>query len=174
MKLTLCIIALLTCSAALGQEDRKISAYASLNVNLTQYDRTISNNAVGFGAGAQINMRTGAWVRPLICFSADGYGGTKELYMTAGGKPIMGKSEVINVFAGVLVNLPKRFFASFTMGPSFIDGNTYVGIKPAIGYYCLPGRQLAARVAFTNVYQRDDISNKSFGTLVISAAVKLF
>lgn len=174
MKLPLLTIALLACNIAFAQKDRQFSAYASLNVNNTLYDRTLSNNGVGFGAGAQINMRTGLWVRPLVDFSADGYGGTKELYMTADGKPIFGKSEVINVFGGVLVNLPKRFFASFSAGPSFIDGSRYFGIKPAIGYYCLPGRQLAARVAFTNVYQRDDISNQSFGTLVISAAVKLF
>lgn len=174
MKLLFCIIALFAMHFVFGQKDRKFSAYAGLNLNLTQYDRTMSNNAVGFGAGVQINMRTGLWLRPLLDVSADGFGGTKELYMTADGKPIFGKSDVVNVFGGVLVNLPKRFFASFTAGPSFIDGKTYLGIKPALGCYCLPGRQLAARVAFANVYQRDAISNQSFGTLVISAVAKLF
>lgn len=174
MKLLMLVTALFACCAAFGQKDRRFSAYASLNVNNTLYDRTLSNNAVGFGAGIQVNMRTGLWARPLIDISADGYGGTKQMYLTADGKPIFGKSEVVNVLGGILVNLPGRFFASLTAGPSVIDGSTYFGIKPAIGYYCLPGRQLAARVAFTNVYQRDHISNQSFGTLVISAAVKLF
>lgn len=100
------------------QTDRALSAFVSFQVDATQYDRTISNNAAGFGAGLQLYVRTRTWIRPAIDVSADIFGGTKELRVTDDGKPVYAKDGVTNVYTGAYFQPGRRFFASLTAGPS--------------------------------------------------------
>lgn len=161
-------------TCCLAQKDRKISACIAFNVNATQYDRTISNNATGFGAGLQVYMRTKTWVRPALDLSADVFGGTKLLYLTNDDKPIYAKDAITTLYAGAYFQPSRRFFAVLTGGPSFFNNHAYLGIKPGCGYYLLRSKQLAVKVCFTNVFQRDGISNQSFGYWNFSLAAKLF
>lgn len=174
MKTALLLAALLTACCCIAQKDRPVSAFGSLGVNSTLYDRTISNNGVGFGAGMQVYIRTKSFIRPAIEATAEGYGGNKMLYVTADGKPIYAKEEVFTLFGGVYIQATRRLFFTGTGGPAFFNGRAYPAIKPAAGYYFLPGRQLAGRVSFTNVFQRDEVSSQSFGYLTFSVVAKLF
>ena len=174
MKLLVLLTALCVTTCCLAQKDRPVSAFASLNINNTLYDRTIGNNGVGFGAGLQLYIRTKSFIRPAIEATADAFGGNKQLYVTAADKPIYAKEEVFTVFGGIYIQATKRLFFTGTAGPAFLNNKAYLGIKPAVGYYFLPGHQLAGRICFTNIFQRDDISNQSFGYLNFTVAAKLF
>ena len=170
----LCLLAVVVVNHCFGQADRPVSLYVSADVNHTLYDRTYSNNAVGFGAGLQLYVRTKTWVRPALDVSSYIYGGTKEMRVTADGRPIYAKDGVTSVYGGVYLQAAPRWFGSFTAGPSFFNGSTYFGIKPGVGYYLLKGRQLAAKISFTNIFQHDDISNENFGYYTVSFALKVF
>ncbi|HVX52630.1 MAG TPA: hypothetical protein VHB48_20890 [Chitinophagaceae bacterium] len=174
MKLFLLLPALLATISSLAQKKRKVSAYISFNVNATQYDRTITNNATGFGAGLQLYIRTKSRIQPVVDISADVFGGTKELYLDEHNNPIYAKNAVSTVFAGAGYQSSRQWFATLTAGPAFFNSHTYAGIKPLFGYYLLKGRQLALKAAFTNIFQRDATSNQSFGYWNFYVAVKLF
>jgi len=174
MKRILCLLTLITISHCYGQTDRPVSVSISADVSHTLYDRTATNNAVGFGAGLQLYIRTKTWVRPALDASAYVYGGTKELRVTADGQPIFAKDAVASVYAGAYFQLAPQWFASFTAGPSFFNGSTYTGIKPTVGYYLLKGRQLAVKASFTNVFQHDSQSRENFGFYTGSLVLKLF
>lgn len=174
MKLFAFIATLCIATCCFAQKDRPVSAFASLNVNNTLYDRTIGNNGVGFGAGLQLYIRTKSFVRPAIEATADGFGGNKMLYITADEKPIYAKEEVFTIFAGLYIQATRRLFFTGTAGPGMFNNKAYLGIKPGVGYYFLPGHQLAGRICFTNIFQRDEISHQSFGYLNFTVAAKLF
>ncbi len=174
MKTFFCFTTLLLSIHCFCQADRPVSAYVAFNVNSTMYDRTLANNAVGFGAGLQLYIRTKTWLRAALDVNGEVFGGTKQLYVADGNKPIYSKDEVVTVFAGIYTQPSKRVFATFTLGPAFFNNSTYLGIKPGVGYYLVKGRQLAVKICFTNIFQHDDISNKSFGYFNFSLAVKLF
>jgi len=174
MKTFFCITLVFITTGCFSQTDRKLSAFASVNVDATQYDRTLSNNAVGFGAGLQLYLRTKIFIRPTIDFNAMAYGGTKELYLTENRDPIYAKDNIITLFGGAYMQATNRLFFTAAGGPAFFNNQVYPGIKAGAGYYILEGRQLAGRICFTNIFQRDDISNKNFGALNFSLALKLF
>jgi hypothetical protein len=174
MKTILCLLAIALTSHCFAQKDKAVSLYVSADVSRTLYDRTQSNNAVGFGAGLLLYVRTKTWVRPVLDASSHVYGGTKELRVTADGKPIYAKDEVHNIYAGAYFQWAPRWFASFTAGPSFFNSHAYLGIKPGVGYFLLKGRQLAVRAAFTNVFQHDEQSKETFGFYTVSFVVKVF
>ncbi len=174
MKITCCIVSILIIGRCFGQTDRKLSAFVSFQVSATQYDRTITNNAVGFGAGLQLYLRTHSRLRPALDISSDIFGGTKEQLVDADGKPVYAKDGVTNIFAGAYLQATPRLFATLTAGPSFVNDNIYLGIKPTLGYYLVKGRQLAFKISLTNIFQRDDFSNQSFGYWNFALVLKLF
>ena len=135
MKRIFCLLALIITIHSYGQIDRPVSAFISADVSPTLYDRTASNNGVGFGAGLQLYIRTKTWLRPALDASAYAYGGTKELRLAADGSPIYAKDGSVNLYVGAYFQLAPQWFASFTAGPSFFNGNAYVGIIPTVGYY---------------------------------------
>lgn len=156
------------------QTDRKLSAFLSFQVNKTLYDRTISSNSGGIGFGLQTNLNTKTWFKPTLEVNADAFGGTKEFYTTLDGKPIYAKSEVFSAYIGAFIQPAGKLSIATTFGPSFYNTKTYLGIRPSICYYPSKSKKWTAKGCFTNIFQRDDVSNESFGYFSFALALKLF
>lgn len=156
------------------QNNRKLSAFLSFQGNKTSYDRTITNNNGGMGFGLQTNLNTKTRVKPTLEINADLFAGTKELYLTADFKPIDAKSGVLGIYTGPLFEPMKRLFIAATFGASIYNNQAHFGVRPSVGLYSSKRKNCAVKISFTNIYQRDDISNESFGYFSFALAVKLF
>jgi hypothetical protein len=156
------------------QKQDKVSGYIDLHIDKTIYDRTLSNNAGGFGAGVRVFINTKTKFTPGIEISSDAFGGTKELYLTSDGRPIYAKDVVSDILLGSGYSVSKQFYFNVSAGPCFFNSSIYLAVKPAIGIF-FPGNQLfVAKISLTQVFQRDNISNESFGFLNFGIGVKLF
>lgn len=158
---------------AYSQKMRKISTNIDFHINNTLYDRTISNNSVGFGLAWQTFINTKTKFTPAIEIASEVYGGTKQFFMTADGKPIYAKSSVTTIFAGAMYKVSSKFYFGGMLGAGFFNSETYFAIKPFMGYQ-LFNKWMIAKIAWANIFQRDDISNQSFGYLSLGAGIKLF
>lgn len=174
MKKLYFIFTILIATHCFSQTDRKLSAFFSFQVNKTLYDRTITNNSGGIGFGLQTYLNTKTLVKATAEVNADLFAGTKELYMTAGNKPIDAKSGVISIYMGPSFQPTKRLFIATTVGSSFYNGKAHFGVRPSIGIYPSKSNKWAAKVCFTNVFQRDEISTESLGYFSFALAFKLF
>ena len=157
-----------------GQTKHTVSIYIQFQNNLSVYDRTITNNASGIGAGIQIFLNTKTKLKPTLEITGDVFGGTKELYLTGDGKPIYGKDGVYNFFVGASYAFSKNFYTALSVGPSLLDKDPYFTVKPSAGFYFFKNQRCTAKISFINIFQRDEISNQSFGYLSFSAGIKLF
>jgi hypothetical protein len=173
MKALYFILLLLMASNCFGQTERKVSTLLSFQVHKTLYDRTITNNNGGFGFGLQTTINTKSRIKPTLALSADHFAGTKELYLTADGRPIDAKSGVLGIYTGALFQPSEKLFIATTFGASIFNNKANFGIRPLIGFYPSKNKKWAANVSFTNVFQRDGISDESFGYISFAMAFKL-
>lgn len=157
-----------------SQPNRKLSVFLSFQANKTLFDRTITNNNGGIGFGLQTNLNTKTRVKPTLELNADFFAGTKELYLTSDFKPIEAKSGVSGIYIGPLFEPVKRLFIAATFGTSIYNNKAHFGIRPSVGLYPSKRKNCTAKVSFTNIFQRDDINNKSFGYFSFTLALKLF
>lgn len=167
------LIILLLCSGNICMA-QKLHIYAGAHVNTAMYDRTITNNAIGFGAWLRGSVETNSVFSPAAEATVSVYGGTKELYVTEDDQPINAKSGVITLMGGSMIKLSNTFYTGLLAGPAFFNNKTYLSLQPVMGCYITKRQIITARISFTNIFQHDDISNKNFGYLSFSAGVKLF
>ena len=173
MKQLFLFVALIIATSSFCQQDRKVSVFLSFQANKTIYDRTPSNNSGGVGFGLQTVLNTKTFVRPTLEINGDIFGGTKELYLTADGQPIYGKSGVLSIHGGPFIPLSKRVFFAATAGSHFYNNDMHFSARPSVGVYPTKGRKWTLKTSFTNVFQRDEISNESFGYLSFAISVKI-
>ncbi|MGB8195239.1 MAG: hypothetical protein WCF67_25100 [Chitinophagaceae bacterium] len=174
MKSLYLVLMLFIATNCLGQVDRKVSAFLSLQANKTIYDRTRTNNSAGIGLGLQVQVNSGTQVKPVIELNGDLFGGTKELYIDDSGAPVDSKEDVVGVYAGPLLQASERLFFSATLGTSIYNSKAHFGIRPSIGIYPSKSKKWMAKASFTNIFQRDAISNQGFGYLSLAVGIKLF
>ena len=174
MKTFYFILGLLAATNCFSQANRKVSTFVSFGANKTLYDRTITNNKGGPGFGLQTVVNTKTFITPLLEINADLFAGTKELYLTTGGKPIESKSDVLSMYVGPMFGVTKRLFISTTIGTSLYNNKAHFGLRPSVGFYPSQSRKWTTRVSYTNVFQRDAISKESFGYLSVAVGIKLF
>ncbi len=114
------IFAFLQMHAVIAQkQEHLIAAYLSFHVDHGLYDRTLSNNSTGFGAGLQAYLNSDKHFKPNLEINTDIFGGTKELYLTPDGKIIYAKDELLNVWLGAAYIPENNFFTGLSAGPSF-------------------------------------------------------
>lgn len=173
MKQIFLFVTLFIATHSFSQADRKVSIFLSFEANKTLYDRTASNNSGGVGFGLQSVLKTKTFVRPTLEINGDIYGGTKELYITTDGKPMYGKSSVLSIHGGPFIQLTDQFFTAATIGSHFYNDDVHFSVRPSVGVYPTRGKNWTLKTSFTNVFQRDEISNENFGYLSFAIALKL-
>lgn len=168
------VLTLFIATNCFSQTDRKLSTFLSFQVNKTLYDRTITNNSSGVGFGLQTHINTKTSVKPTMELNADLFAGTKELYLSADGRPIHAKDGVVSIYIGPLFQPAGKLFIATTFGTSLFNGEAHFGIRPSVGLYPSKRKNWTVRASFTNIFQRNSISDESFGYSSFALALKIF
>jgi hypothetical protein len=162
-----------------AQKQDKVSGYFLFDYNTTLNDRTLGNNPSGVGIGVQTMINTKSIFSPLIEINAQGALEDDDvLRLTKNGEAVPDARGIINVFAGSAVKFSNYFSFSFDMGPSFINSNTYFGIKPSCNFYFSKKKRITAQVSYLNIFNRaqnyEETKKLDFGSLNLSVGIKLF
>lgn len=178
MKVQKCLITFLLCFIliqAFGQSHEKVSIYLGGQYNKTLYDITKGNNPWGIGLGLQSFLNVASKFKTTVEVTADLYlEDDKVLRLNPDNTPIEAIRSIINLFAGASYHPTKKIYLSLVTGSSFISGETYLGIKPSIGFFVTPTQKWTSKVSYTNIFNRDKRINKDFGAVSLTIAVKLF
>ena len=178
LKLILTFLLCFILTRTFGQSQRKVSTYLSAQFNRTLYDYTIGNNPWGIGLGFQTFLNTKTKFKPTIEVTGDIYlEDDKTLKLNPDGSIPTNYNDVrgmVNLFIGSSFNLTKSTYLSFLAGPSFIGGQTLLGIKPSFGFYFSENKRWVGKVSYINVFNREKSTNEDFGSLSIAVGIKLF
>jgi hypothetical protein len=157
----------------LGQNKKKISGVFYAQANVTAYDRVVMINKSGPGLGLTLLYKTKRKIKPQVDVSLGAFSGNKILIFE-NGMELLPKSFVVTSFAG-FVYYPVSFIeAGLCAGPSFFNGDVHWGIKPSLGVYLNKKKTIKTFGSLTHIYQRDEISKKSFGFISAGLGIKLF
>lgn len=161
-----------------GQSQRKVSTYLLTQYNKTLYDRTIGNNPWGVGLGLQAFYNTKTNFKPTIELTGDVYlEDDKVLRLDPDGSAPSSYNEVggmVNVFLGTSFTPAQNMYVSFLAGPSFINGQTMLGVKPSFGFYFSKSQKWTAKIAYINIFNRNKATKEDFGSLSLAVGIRLF
>lgn len=177
MKIILPIICCLSVLQSHGQHELPVSVRLFAGYSRTLYDYTYGNNPWGIGLGFAATGKTNSKIQPLIELTADAYLEDDKVLRSNPDGSLPGTdntvSSTLNVFAGTSIYLSKKAYVSLTAGPSFISGQTLLGVKPSIGYNFSASGCWTAKMSYTNIFNRT-VAKEDFGTLAVSLGIKLF
>ncbi len=174
-------IVLFTCfllTQSFGQTQRKVSAFLQTQYNSTLYDYTKGNNPWGIGLGLQAFLNNKTKFKPTIELTGDIYlEDDKVLRLNPDGsipKDDNSVSGMVNLFAGSSFHPSQSVYLSFVAGPSFISGQTLLGIKPSVGFYFSKNQKWTGKVSYVNIFNRTQLTKEDFGSLSLAIGLKLF
>jgi hypothetical protein len=161
-----------------GQTQRKVSTFLQTQYNSTLYDYTKGNNPWGIGLGLQAFLNNKTKFKPTIELTGDIYlEDNKVLRLNPDGsipKNDNSVSGVVNLFAGSSFHPTQSVYFSFVAGPSFISGQTLLGIKPSVGFYFSKNHKWTVKVLYINIFNRTQATKEDFGSLSLAIGLKLF
>jgi hypothetical protein len=159
---------------AFGQTQRKTSLYLEGEYNQTISDVTKGNNPWGMGLGLQMFFRETSMFKPTVELTADAYLMDDKVYrMYLDGTPVGTVGGMINVFAGASVHPIRNAYLSFLAGPSFVGGQTLLGLKPSLGFYLSSNQKVTAKISYINILKREERAKQNFTSLTLSLGVRL-
>jgi hypothetical protein len=158
-----------------SQTQHKVSTYFQGQYNKTIYDRTVGNNPWGMGLGIQLFLNNNSKLKPTMDFTADAYlEDDKVLRMNADGTEIVDIGGMVNLFAGASFHPTEKIYLSLVAGPSFVSGQTLLGLKPSFGFYFSKNQRWTGKASYINVFNRDKNTKEDFGSISLSLGIKLF
>ena len=161
-----------------GQSQRETSTYLWGQYNQTLYDYTLGNNPWGIGFGLQTFFINKTKFRPIIELTGDLYlmddkvfrlnpdGSYPETENTVRG--------MVNLFVGSSFDLNRNVYLSLVAGPSFIQGRTYLGVKPSFGFYFSKNQRWTGKVSYINIFNRTKMIKQDFGSLSFALGIRIF
>jgi hypothetical protein len=159
----------------IGQTQKKVITYLSAQYNKTIYDRTIGNNPWGIGLGLQTFFNNKTKFKPTLELTADIYlEDDKVLRTTPVETEMVDVRGMVNLFAGASFHPTPTTYLSFLTGPSFICGQTLLGVKPSFGFYFSKSQKWTGKISYINIFNRDKTANEDFGSLSLAIGFKLF
>ena len=158
-----------------AQSQKKVTTYLLAQFNKTIYDRTIGNNPWGMGLGLQSFLNVKTYLKPTIELTGDVYlEDDKVLRLNPDSTRINAISEMVNLFAGPSFHPTQNIYLSVLAGPSFITGQTLLGIKPSFGLYFSPLQKWTVKFSYINIFKRDKRTKQDFGSFSVAVGLKLF
>lgn len=158
-----------------SQAQRKPVTYLMGEYNNTLYDRTKGNNPWGMGVGLQLFFNKTSKLKPTIDLTADAYlENDKVLRLNPDNTPVNDVGGMVNVFTGLSYHPVKTGYVSVVAGPSFIHGQTLLGLKPSLGFYFSGSKKCTAKISYINVFRRDKITKQDFRSISLSLGIRLF
>jgi hypothetical protein len=171
--ITILVCCVFTCS--FGQKQKLVSTYLSTQYNTTLYDIAKENNPWAVGLGLQAFLNIIPKFKPTIELTGDLYlYDDKVLRTDAKGNIIYDMGAMVNLFAGASFNPVKRIYFSVVGGPSFLGGQTRLGIKPTVGFYFPRSQKWVAKISYINIFDRNKPTKEDFGSLSFAVGFKLF
>jgi hypothetical protein len=161
-----------------GQIQKKVTTYLLRQYNKTIYDRTIGNNPWSIGLGLQTFFINKTKFKPTIELTGDIYlENDKVLRLNPDGTILTTSNDVrgmVNLFGGSSYHLTQNVYLSLVAGPSFISGQTLLGIKPSFGFYFSKNQGWTGKISYINIFNRDKATKEDFGSTSFAIGVKLF
>lgn len=158
-----------------GQTQKKVSTYLSIQYNKTMYDVTKGNNPWGVGLGFQTFLNNSTKFKPTIELTGDIYLEDDKVFRTNyNGTEINDVRGMVNLFIGTSFNPTQNIYLSFVGGPSFIHGQTLLGIKPSFVFYFSKSQKWTGKISYINIFNRDNTTKQDFGSLSLAIGLKLF
>lgn len=160
---------------AFTQKQRKMSLYIEGQYNQTIDDVTKGNNPWATGLGFQMFFRQQSMFKPTIEMTADAYLMDDKVYRGyLDGTPVGTFKDMVNLFAGVSVHPITNAYISFLAGPSFIGGQTLLGLKPSLGFYFSSKQKLTGKISYINVLKREARAKQNFTSISFALGVRLY
>ena len=164
-----------TLTNSFSQTQRKVSTYLQGQYNKTISDITIGNNPWGMGLGLQLFLDNNSKFKLTIDLTADSYLEDDKVYRAySDGTEMVDIGGMVNLFAGASYHPTKTIYLSFVTGPSFVSGQTLLGLKPSFGFYFSQNQRWTGKVSYINILNRDKKSKEDFSSISLSLGVKLF
>jgi hypothetical protein len=161
-----------------GQLNKKFPVYLLTQYNKTVKDRTIGNNPWAIGLGLQTFYNNKTKFTPTIELTGDVYlVDDKVLRLNADGIFPTIHNDVrgmVNLFVGTSFNATQNVYLSIVAGPSFINGQTLVGIKPSLGFYFSKSKKWTSKISYINIFNRGNITKEDFGSFSLAVGLNLF
>lgn len=158
-----------------GQTQKKVSTYLSIQYNKTMYDVTKGNNPWGVGLGLQTFLNNSTKFKPTIELTGDIYLEDDKVFRTdSTGTQLNDVRGMVNLFVGTSFNPTKNIYLSVVVGPSFISGQTLLGIKPSFGFYFSKSQRWTGKISYINIFNRGKTIKEDFGSLSLAVGLKLF
>ena len=146
-----------------GQTQKKVTTYLLTQYNKTIYDRTSGNNPSGVGLGLQTFFNNKTKFKPTLELTGDIYLENDKVFRTnLDGTEINEVGGMVNLFVGSSFHPTQNMYLSFVAGPSFINGQTLLGVKPSIGFYFSNNHRWTGKVSYINVFNRDKTTKEDF------------
>ena len=175
LKFTTTVLLCFILAPTFGQSQRKLSTYLLTSYNKTIYDGTIGNNPWGVGLGLQTIFNNKIKFKPTIELTGDIYLEDDKVYRTyLDGTEIQDVRSLANLFIGSSFYPTKNVYLSFLAGPSFINGQTLLGVKSSFGFYFSSNQKWTGKISYINIFNRDKRTKEDFGSLSFSIGIKLF
>ena len=166
------------CTLSFVAAQRKVTTYLLAQYNKTMYDRTLGNNPWGLGLGLQTVFNNKTKFKPTIELTGDIYlEDDKILKLDPDGSVPTTSNDVrgmVNLFFGSSFQPAEGIYLLLVAGPSFINGQVLLGIKPSVGFYFSKNRRWTGNLSYINVFNRCKIVKEDFGSLSIGLGFKLF
>ena len=158
-----------------GQTSKKVTLFLLTQYNKTISDRTIGNNPWSIGLGLQTFLNNKSKFKPTIEITGDIYlENDKVLRLNIDGSPISDVRGMVNLFLGSSYNPIKNIYVSFEAGPSFINSQALIGIKPSLGFYFSKTHRWTGKVSYINIFNRDKAAKDNFTSFSLAVGLKLF
>ena len=158
-----------------GQKQKRVTTYLMSQYNKTMFDATKGNNPWGVGLGLQTFLNTNSKFKPTIELTGDIYLEDDKVYRTnISGAVINDVRSMVNLFAGTCFSPSQSIYLSFVAGPSLINGQTMLGIKPSVGFYFSTSQKWSGKISYINIFNRDKATQQDFSYLSIGVGLKLF
>ena len=160
---------------AFGQTQKKVNTYLLAQYNNTISDRTIGNNPWGMGLGLQAFFNNKSKFKPTIELTGDLYLENDKVFrLNTDGSAINTVESMVNLFFGSSYHPAKDVYVSLTAGPSFISGQTLVGIKPSFGFYFSKTHRWTGKLSYIHIFNRDKTTKEDFSSVSVAIGFKLF
>ena len=145
-----------------AQQQKLAEIFLGLQYSHTLYDVTKGNNQAAMGLGAQAFFNISNFpLKATLEITGDvnilddkvgryRWDGTFDSSMPL----IDNVPSMVNVLAGVSYHPINRVYVGIAAGPSFINGDILLAVKPAIGYMS-ENHRWTSKLSFINVFNRE-------------------
>jgi hypothetical protein len=159
-------------------QTKGIDLNLQVQYNRTLHDYTSGNNPWGIGLGLQAFYQNKSRFKPTVELTVDLYLEDDKVFRLNpdGSFPEKNNSvdDMINLFAGSSFQATKNMYVSFVVGPSFINGQTFLGIKPLLGFFLSGNQKWTGKISYINILNRTKLTGEDFGSISLAVGVNLF